>query len=188
VQHCNSPEPALTGGLRRCGVARGTCTSGKTFIATSSKPNTSEPGGYAADIESRRRGLGKTARRRSRCVFGAGPHPASRSRTEVRAAGVGVPRQQEGASKVILIFSTTDGCYRSVMNLRRAALLAATAQALIGIVTIWPQVTGARSDSVSDQGMALWIERSISVFALVAVFIFYVVIHMNADRLRSSIP
>jgi hypothetical protein len=68
------------------------------------------------------------------------------------------------------------------MKLRTAALLAAIAQALWGITTIWPEVIGS-SQLVTDQGIPLGIVRLINAFVPAAVLVFYTVIFLNNDQL-----
>lgn len=69
------------------------------------------------------------------------------------------------------------------MSLRRAALLAAIAQALMGIYCFWPQVLGSGSAIVADQGMPSVLARSIGIFALAGVLVFYVVVYLKGGDL-----
>ena len=66
--------------------------------------------------------------------------------------------------------------------LRKAALLAAIAQASVGITTIWPEVVG-RGRAVIDEGVPPWMAQSVEVFLFAALLNFYVVIFVNANEL-----
>ena len=67
-------------------------------------------------------------------------------------------------------------------GLRRAALLAAIAQASMGITTIWPEVVG-RGRAIIDDAVSPWMAQSVEVFLFAALLNFYVVIFINANGL-----